>query len=113
MKTIVAGSRSITSYPVVALAILRSGFEITEVVSGGARGVDLLGEQWALVNGVYCVRFPAHWDRLGKRAGHERNHQMSHYANALIAVWDGRSAGTKDMISIARSNLMPVYVHTL
>jgi hypothetical protein len=112
MKVIIAGSRSITSYPVITLAVYQSGFDITEVVSGTARGVDTLGEQWATLSGISVKRFPADWGRLGKRAGHERNHQMLQYADALIAVWDGKSPGTRSMIGIARTALMPVYVHS-
>lgn len=106
MRTIIAGSRGITEYGIVALAVALSGFEITEVVSGRAAGVDRLGELWAALNGVPIAYFPvttAMWNLEGKRAGH----------NALVAVWDGRSAGTKSMIGIARAALMPVYVHNL
>jgi threonine/homoserine efflux transporter RhtA len=112
MKVIIAGSRGITEYGIVALAVALSGFEVTEVVSGTARGVDLLGERWAALNGVPVAKFPADWTRLGKRAGHERNWEMARYAEALIAVWDGHSAGTKSMIKIAeREQVMPIYVH--
>lgn len=111
MKVIIAGSRAVDSYPSVALAVAMSGFEITEVVSGTARGVDLLGERWAALNDVPVKRFPADWDRLGKRAGHERNHQMAQYADALVAVWDGQSAGTRGMIWLAERELISVYVH--
>lgn len=116
MKTIIAGSRGVTEYGIVALAVALSGFEVTEVVSGRARGVDLLGELWAALNGVPCTHFavtPAMWAIEGKRAGHNRNHRMAQYGDALVAVWDGRSAGTKSMIGIARAALMPVYVHLI
>lgn len=46
MRTIIAGSRSITDYALIQKAVSESGFEITEVVSGGAIGVDRLGERW-------------------------------------------------------------------
>lgn len=52
MKVIVAGSRWIDNYDVVKQAIEESGFEITEVVSGVARGADTLGENWADANDV-------------------------------------------------------------
>lgn len=114
MRVIIAGSRGITEYGIVALAVALSGFEVTEVVSGRARGVDLLGERWAELNGVPVAYFPvtpAMWETEGKRAGHNRSHRMSQYADALVAVWDGRSKGTWSMIGIARAALHPVYVH--
>lgn len=114
MRVIIAGSRGITEYGIVALAVALSSFQVTEVVSGRARGVDLLGERWAALNGVPVAGFPvlqSMWAIEGKSAGHNRNHRMARYADALVAVWDGRSPGTKSMIGIARAALMPVYVH--
>lgn len=114
MRVIVAGSRGITEYGIVALAIALSGFEITEVVSGRALDVDRLGERWAALNGVPVAYFPVTpemWRIEGKRAGPNRNRRMQQYGDALVAVWDGRSRGTKSMIEIARAALMPVYVH--
>jgi hypothetical protein len=99
MRVIVAGSRTIDDYQIVAEAIEQSGLDITEVVSGKSpRGVDRLGERWTRANGKRVKRFPAQWDRLGKRAGFVRNSQMADYAEALIAIWDGQSRGTKHMI---------------
>lgn len=111
MKTIVAGSRSITSYPAVALAILRSNFKITEVVSGRARGVDRLGEQWARCNSVPCKSFPADWGTLGVQAGQVRNIAMAEYADALVAIWDGHSKGTMHMLETARRKRLHLYIH--
>lgn len=102
MKTIIAGSRTINEMDALTAAIRCSGFEITEVVSGGAGGVDLMGERWAKAYGVPVVKFPADWNAHGKAAGPIRNKQMAEYAEALIAVWDGRSRGTKNMIDTAR-----------
>lgn len=113
MRVIIAGSRGITEYGIVALAIALSGFEITEVVSGNARGVDRLGELWAALNGVAVRRFPAEWDQYGKKAGALRNIQMAGNADGLVAVWDGRSRGTDHMIQHARATGLKVYVHKL
>jgi len=111
MKVIIAGSRSITDVNIVRRAVKLSGFEITEVVSGTARGVDRLGEQIAHELNIPVKRFPANWEKYGRRAGFLRNQEMAHYADALIAVWDGVSRGTKHMIEYARSCGLQVYVH--
>lgn len=111
MKTIIAGSRAIRDYGVVARAIQESGFEITEVVSGGAQGVDSLGEVWANGNHVPVKRFPAKWKRYGSKAGPIRNQQMADYADALVAVWNGKSSGTRDMIKKARKCGLKVFVY--
>ena len=99
MKVIVAGTRTIEDYEVVCKAIEESGFEITELVSGGARGVDKLGERWAKENGVPVNVFQAEWEKYGNRAGPIRNVAMGSYADALIAIRHGPSPGTSHMVS--------------
>jgi hypothetical protein len=111
MKVIVAGSRTVTSMTFVELAIKESKFEITELVSGGARGVDELGEVWAAFNHIPIKQFRAAWGFYGQSAGMIRNGEMAQYADALIAVWDGRSKGTKHMIWTAQHRFkLPTYV---
>jgi len=110
MKVIVAGSRDIQDYEIVKKAIESSGFEVEEVVSGTARGVDRFGEQWAQETCKLITRFPASWDAYGKRAGYLRNEQMAKYSDALVAVWDGESKGTKHMVDLAIKHGLKVFV---
>ena len=72
-----------------------------EVVCGLARGADNLGKQLAEARGIKVAEFPADWDTHGKSAGYKRNEQMAHYADTLIAFWDGESRGTQHMITLA------------
>jgi len=113
VKTIIAGSRSIVEYQIVRAAIRVSGFSqrITEVVSGGARGVDTSGELWAQIQNLPCKRFPADWSRLGNGAGAIRNNEMAAYADILIVVWDGESRGTAHMIKVMRKLGKPVFTY--
>ena len=111
MKVIIAGSRDVVSYAAVTAAVELSGFEITEVVSGGARGADRLGEAYAKNNGIALKVMPADWDKFGKGAGYRRNEDMARYAEGLIALWDGKSRGTMHMIEIAKRIKLAVYVH--
>lgn len=113
MKVIIAGSRSVDEYSVVVDAIEESPFEITEVVSGGADGVDTFGERWAHENSVPLCTFDVTeeaYDEFGKGAPLRRNEAMSEYADALIAVWDQESSGTKHMISTAESEGLDIHV---
>lgn len=110
MRTIIAGSREITNYGSVIDAVLNSGFEISEVVCGMAKGVDLLGKRWALDYGVPVKEFPADWKNLGIKAGYLRNEQMAGYAERLVAVWDGHSRGTKHMIDIAKREGLTIFI---
>jgi hypothetical protein len=112
-KVIVAGSRTIKDYKVVEKAIIDSSFEITEIVSGTAQGVDKLGEKYADLNGIPIKRFVAEWDRLGKSAGPIRNEEMACYADALIAVRQNRSRGTTDMINRAKAHGLQVFIRDI
>lgn len=105
MKIIIAGSREINwdrVWPRTPLAflhelIVESGFDITEVVSGTARGIDQLGELWAQQHEIPVKLFPANWAVHGRSAGYRRNEQMAEYADGLITIWDGQSRGTEHM----------------
>lgn len=113
MKLIIAGSRNITDYDLVRSLVIRSGFwkkygKSIEVVCGMARGVDLLGLDFAKKNGLQWHERPADWNAHGKAAGHIRNSQMADESDALLAVWDGESPGTKHMIDIARKKGLEV-----
>ena len=105
MRTIVAGGRHFKDYGLVQCELehfeeYNSSSELI-VVSGGAKGADSLGEQWAKEEEREVVVFPAEWDKYGKSAGYRRNVQMAEYAESLVAFWDGKSKGTKHMIDIA------------
>lgn len=92
-------------------ALKRAPFEITEIVSGTCEGVDQLGEEWAERHGIPVKRFPADWKKYGRRAGPLRNQTMASYADALIAIWDGKSKGTRSMIDEALREKLEVYVY--
>ena len=116
MKVIIAGSRTIVDYGIVCAAIEAAQYEITEIVSGGAIGVDTLGEEYALLHKIKLKRMPVtreEWEQYGRSAGMRRNAQMETYSEALIAVWDGKSRGTADMIKRMKraGKLVSVYVH--
>jgi hypothetical protein len=104
-KVIIAGTRTFNDYETLQayadfkLSRVKDGIEI---VSGGARGADALGERYAVERGYALKCFPAEWGAYGRSAGARRNRQMAQYADALIAFWDGSSAGTRIMIDEAR-----------
>lgn len=127
MRLIIAGSRSIIDTNEVRKAITDSTWTPTEIISGGARGVDKIGEELAAELDVDLVIFPANWKKYGKAAGFNRNRKMVWYANlfnqernddcpdnlkgGLIAVWNGKSKGTKNIIGLAQANNLPLHVH--
>ena len=109
MRVIVAGSRSIKDYELVKKAIEDSGFKISILVCGEARGVDSLGRRWAESHEVPIKSFAANWDIHGRGAGHIRNKEMAEYAQALVLVWDGQSAGSKSMKKYAGDKGISIY----
>lgn len=113
MKTIIAGTRTLEDEDIIFKAIELSGFDITEVVCGDCRGVDKKGEEWAKDNGIPVSHFKAYWEHFGDRAGPLRNQEMAEYADALIAVWNGTSTGTKDMIKKAKISGLKIYVYNI
>ena len=114
IRAIIAGSREVTDYRVVEVAVRESGWadDIAVVVSGGARGVDRLGERWADGHLRPVALFLPDYDRHERHfAPIARNREMAKSADLLIAIWDGESRGTKNMIFEARDVGIPVHVH--
>ena len=109
MKTIIAGGRDFTDDELM-YKVLKQLPEISEVVCGGARGADERGQLWAYDKGIPVKMFPADWNKYGKSAGIKRNIQMAEYADMLIAFWDGKSPGTKHMITEAKRRKLIVHV---
>jgi uncharacterized phage-like protein YoqJ len=113
-RAVIAGSRSIDSYERVCEAIDSAPFDVSVVISGGATGVDTLGERWADEHDVPVERFlPADYedeaDDRGLPSPLVRNEAMAEAAEALIAVWDGESRGTKHMLTQAREQNLEVH----
>ncbi len=128
VKTIIAGGRKGTTRKNVFDAANQCGWDITEVVSGAAKGADTFGEEWAKENSIKIKRFKPDWKDLshpnavvkegpyGKydaTAGIRRNKEMGDYAEALVAIWDGKSTGTKNMIEYAKSKNLKVFVYLI
>jgi predicted Rossmann fold nucleotide-binding protein DprA/Smf involved in DNA uptake len=69
----------------------------TEVVSGGAKGIDFQGEEYANCRGIPVKKFIADWYANGKAAGPIRNKQMARYSDGALIIWDGSSKGSSNM----------------
>ena len=123
MITIIAGSRSFRYHPraydLLTEAIIKSGFDITFIRSGGAYGIDSLAVRYAKANGILFDEFPItneEWRTYRKGAGHMRNLRMADtkpIPQACICVHDGQSTGTIDMFTIMRDRDCKVYLHTV
>ena len=113
MKVIIAGSRNFTNYQNLKNECnhFLQNYKNIEIVSGcHYKGADKLGIQYANEKGFKLIRFPAAWNKYGKAAGPKINKEMAIVADALIAFWDGKSSGTKNMIHFAKQKGLRINV---
>lgn len=110
MIAIVAGSRYLTDYAFVKSCIEGSGINITEVIAGGAKGVDTLAEKWAKEMRIPCKVVQADWKANGKKAGPMRNKVMAKVGQVLIAIKISTDPciGTCNMIECAKNQGLQV-----
>ncbi|MBQ8806299.1 MAG: DUF2493 domain-containing protein [Bacteroidaceae bacterium] len=130
-KVIIAGSRTFDRYDIVRRTLNQKFTEPFIVVSGCANGADKLGERYAREYNLQVELHPADWSNLqavpchvkynsrgpyNALAGHNRNREMLQSVldnpdgGCLVAFWDGQSAGTRNMINIAREAGLTVHV---
>lgn len=84
---------------------------VTEIVSGGARGVDTCAREYALANGIKLTEFLPEYDKYGRGAPLRRNITIIEYADLVLAFWDGSSRGTKYVIDNCKKRGLPVKVY--
>ena len=80
------------------------------ILSGCATGADALGERYAQENGFKVEKYPANWEKYGKYAGPKRNKEMAKNCDCVICFWDGKSKGTKSMITLAEEYKKPIRI---
>ena len=106
---LICGSRSIKS---LNLDWYLNADDYSEVISGGATGIDTLAEQWAKRNNLeFCAYLPNYKAFGGKYAPIVRNREMVEFSDECVAFWDGKSKGTLMTIKYALSLDRKVTVH--
>ena len=116
MRLAIIGSREITDPRVLLEAlkeIPRLG-TITEIVSGGAKGVDTLARAYAQENNLKLTEFFPDYGRYGRGATLQRNTQIIEYADIVLAIpVKGGSAGNHDGIKKAKALGKRLYIHEI
>ena len=113
MRLSIVGGRDFNDYALLANTIFNSLCPldfITEIISGGAKGADTLGANFAENNDIPLKVFPAEWDKYGKSAGFIRNQQIVNACDIVLVFWDGISKGTADTISKAKIAKVPTFI---
>ncbi len=107
MKVAVIGSRGLTVNDLEKYL----PEDTTEIVSGGAKGIDACARDYAMSHDIKLTEFLPEYSRYGRGAPLKRNLQIIEYADVVIAFWDGKSRGTKYVIDNCKKHGVQVDVH--
>ena len=109
MRVAVVGSRGLTVERLEDYLPM----DTTEIVSGGARGVDACARVYALRHGLKLTEYLPEYNRYGRGAPLKRNITIIENADLVLAFWDGVSRGTKYVIDHCKQRNIPVEVYIL
>lgn len=114
MRVAIVGSRSIEydrlkdkAYELLCRFIPANA---TEIVSGGAVGIDTLAEIYARQNHLPTKIFKPDYAKYGRRAPIVRNDEIIAYAQYVLAFWDGVSHGTAYTVAACIREGVPVKI---
>lgn len=101
MRILVCGGRDYEDYD--TLKTVLSSLQVTKghftaIIHGDAKGADKLAGRYAEMHNIPVARFPADWERHGKKAGPLRNKQMLAVGKPDLVVAFAGGKGTADMI---------------
>lgn len=106
MRVAVVGSRNLT---VKDLGVYLPE-DVTEIVSGGAKGIDSCAREYALAHGIKLTEFLPEYSRYGRSAPIKRNITIIENADLVLAFWDGSSRGTKFVIDECKKRGVPIKI---
>ena len=106
MKLAIIGSRTLTQVSIEAYI----PHNVSEIVSGAARGIDTLAKNYAEKNAIPLIEFRPQYDRYGRAAPLKRNEEIAAYADEALVFWDGKSKGTEYTIELFKKRQKKVTV---
>lgn len=109
MKLLIAGSRCINNFDLSAYIP-----NIPDIIlSGGAKGVDALAEEYANSRGISKIILRPEYKLYGRAAPLKRNEKLVDIADKILIIWDGKSKGTKYTIEYAKKLNKEITVVTI
>ena len=109
MKVAIIGSRTLF----VDIGQFLKDTEVTEIISGGAKGVDTCAKEYALSHNIKYTEFPPDYNTYGKAAPLKRNDIIIEKSDIVFAFWDEKSRGTKYVIEKCKKIKHPIRVFVL
>ncbi|MBR2176773.1 MAG: DUF2493 domain-containing protein [Clostridia bacterium] len=109
MKTAVIGSRNLSVDDLGRYLPKNT----TEIVSGGAKGIDACAREYARQNNITLTEFLPEYNKFGRYAPLKRNLEIIDYADEVIAFWDGKSKGTGFVIDNCKKKNKKITVYYL
>lgn len=119
MKLAIIGSRTFQDKNRLYFEIneFRKTNKVTEIISGGAKGADIFGENYAddfnIKKSIFkvnwkdmtppCIRRTNSYGEYNSLAGINRNILIINACDIVFAFWDGKSPGTNDSIQKAKN----------
>lgn len=107
MRVAVVGSRNVLINDLEMYLPL----DTTEIITGGAKGVDNCAAEYALANGIKVAVFCPEYEKYGRAAPLKRNAQIVENADMVLAFWDEKSRGTKNVINICLERKVTIEVY--
>lgn len=113
MNVAIVGSRTFADEAIIERSLdrLYGRYEGLTIVSGGARGADIIGERTAKRLGITTIVHLPEWEKFGKSAGFKRNDLIVRDADMVIAFFSPgpKSRGTANTVASAKVKGIPVH----
>ncbi len=86
--------------------------ETTEIISGGAKGIDACARNYAKSHGIKLTEILPEYEKFGRAAPLKRNDLIIERADVILAFWDGKSRGTRYVIETCQKRGKAVRVYS-
>lgn len=87
--------------------------DCTEIISGGAKGVDDLAKKVAEILDIPCHEIVPEYKKYGKGAPLVRNEEIVKYADFVLVFWNLKSKGTASTLNFCIKNYIPFKIISL